>query len=67
MTVDNSGGGIPLRDNLPNAEELHDHINRMMEGKLGCLAKEIAEETANDFNIDVEDATSVNDVFKQLI
>ena len=32
--------------NLPNAEDIHEHINKMMEGKLGCLAKEIAEETA---------------------
>ena len=63
--VDNSGA-IPTRDNLPNAEELHEHINKMMEGKLGCLAKEIAEETANDFNIDADSAGSVNDVFKQL-
>ena len=37
-----------------------------MEGKLGCLAKEIAEETAQDLNIDVENTTSVDDVFKQL-
>ena len=52
--------------NLPNAEELHEHISGMMEGKLGCLAKEIAEETANELNIDAENAESVNDVFKQL-
>jgi len=52
--------------NLPNAEELHNHINSMMEGKLGCLAKEIAEETAKDLDIDMENANSVNDVFKQL-
>ena len=63
--VDNSGA-IPVRDNLPKADELHDHINKMMEGKLGSLAKEIAEETATDFNIDVDGAGSVNDVFKQL-
>ena len=52
--------------NIPKAEELHDHINQMMEGKLGCLAKEIAEETANDFNIEMENTSSVNDIFKQL-
>ena len=61
---DKEGMGTPT--NLPNAEELHSHINGMMEGKLGCLAKEIAEETAKDLDIDMEDATSVNDVFKQL-
>ena len=52
--------------NIPNAEALHDHINKMMEGKLGCLAKEIAEETAEDLNIDMEDVTSINDVFNKL-
>ena len=52
---------------IPNAADLHDHINRMMEGKLGCLAKEIAEETAQDFNIDTDNAGSINDVFKQLL
>jgi len=51
---------------LPNAEELNSHIHKMMEGKLGCLAKEIAEETAEDLDIDMENATSVNDVFNKL-
>ena len=51
---------------LPNASDLHDHINKMMGGKLGCLAKEIAEETAQDFNIDPDSTNSINDVFKQL-
>ena len=51
---------------LPNAEQLHDHINNMMHGKLGCLAKEIAEETAQDLDIDVNNVSSVNDVFNKL-
>lgn len=51
---------------IPKADELHDHINEIMEGKLGSLAKEIAEETASDLNIDVDNVESVNDVFKQL-
>ena len=59
-------GGIPNMHNLPNAEELHEHISGMMEGKLGCLAKEIAEETANELNIDPENTETVNDVFKHL-
>lgn len=54
--------------NLPNAEELNEHINKMMNGKIGSLAKEIAEETTKDLNLDldVEDAENVNDVFKKL-
>jgi len=56
----------PSGINMPNVEELHDHVNQMMNGKLGRLAKEIAEETASELNMSFEDASSVNDVFKTL-
>jgi len=65
---ENSSGktsGINL-DDLPNPEDLHEHVSKMMEGKLGKLAREIAEETAADLNIDMENAESMNDVFKRL-
>lgn len=51
---------------LPNAEELHNHINQMMEGKIGSLAKEIAEETAEELDINIADNSSINDVFSKL-
>ena len=51
---------------LPDPEKLHDHMNKMLNGKLGNLAREIAEETASDINIDMEDESSVNDVFQKL-
>ena len=57
--------GINLED-LPNPEDLHEHVSKMMDGKLGKLAREIAEETAADLNIDMENAESMNDVFKRL-
>ena len=57
--------GINLED-LPNPDVLHEHVNKMMEGKLGKLAREIAEETASDLNIDMENAESMKDVFKRL-
>ena len=57
--------GINLED-LPNPEDLHEHVSKMMEGKLGKLAREIAEETASDLNIDMENSESMNDVFKRL-
>ena len=60
---DNNESSVPM--DLPNAEQLHDHINKMMGGKIGCLAKEIAEETAGELDIDMEDASSVNDVFNK--
>jgi len=53
-------------ENLPNPEDIHSHINGMLDGKLGRLAREIAEETAQELDFDLEDASSVGDVFKQL-
>jgi len=61
-----SGSGINLED-LPNPADIHEHITGMMDGKLGSIAKEIAEETAAELNINVENAGSINDVFKKLI
>ena len=58
--------GINL-DDLPNPSDLHEHVSGMMNGKLGNLAREIAEETAADLNINMENAESINDVFKRLI
>jgi hypothetical protein len=56
--------GINL-DDIPNPADLQDHVNSMMKGKLGALAREIAEETAQDLNM--KDANSVQDVFKNLM
>ena len=52
--------------NLPNPDELHSHINGLLQGKLGTLATEIAEETAKEMDLDMGDASSVDDVFKKL-
>ena len=57
--------GINMNE-LPRPEQIQDHINGLLDGKLGKLAREIAEETAGELNLDAEDATSVNDVFKNL-
>jgi predicted transcriptional regulator len=63
---ENEGEENSIPMDLPNAEQLHDHINKMMGGKIGCLAKEIAEETAGELDINMEDASSVNDVFNKM-
>jgi hypothetical protein len=52
--------------NMPNADELHQHIHNMMGGKLGKLAMELAEETANDLNLDVENDTDAKSLFQKL-
>jgi len=53
--------------NMGDANDIQDHITGMMEGKLGKLAKEIAEETAEGLNMDMENVTDVKDVFQRLI
>jgi NADP-dependent 3-hydroxy acid dehydrogenase YdfG len=65
---DNTNSSMPninLND-LPDPKNIHDHVTGMMNGKLGNLAREIAEETAAELNMDMENAGSVNDVFKKL-
>lgn len=51
---------------MPNADDIHKHLQEMMGGKLGKLAMELAEETASDLNLDIENTTNANDVFQQL-
>tara|TARA_B100000902_G_scaffold73466_1_gene78585 strand:- start:1781 stop:3013 length:1233 start_codon:yes stop_codon:yes gene_type:complete len=62
---DRPGPKINL-DNLPNPEELHSHITGMLDGKLGRLARDIAEETAQNLDIDMEGSEDAGDVFKKL-
>jgi hypothetical protein len=56
-----------MPEGLPNADDIQDHINGMLDGQLGKLAKEIAEETAANLNIDMENVTDMKDVFSNLI
>ena len=51
---------------LPNVEGLHEHLFGMFDGKMGKLAKEIAAETAEDLNLDMENVTDVKDLFQKL-
>jgi hypothetical protein len=55
---------------MPNPEAIHEHISKLLNGKIGALAKEIAEETAKDFDlgIDMENAENINmsNVFQKL-
>jgi hypothetical protein len=54
-------------EDMPKANDLHDHITGMLDGKLGRLAKEIAEETAESINMDMENVTDMKDVLNNLI
>jgi hypothetical protein len=63
---ENLSEGLTPND-LPNAEQINEHITDMLDGKIGQLAKEIAEETAANLNIDFEDATNMKDIFTKLM
>ena len=71
-TDNGSGGSGPSfkKEDLPDPEKIHDHIQSMMGGKIGCLAKEIAEETMGDMDLDLDmkDGGDLNPdkLFKQL-
>jgi len=54
-------------EDMPKANDLHDHITGMLDGKLGKLAKEIAEETAESINMDMDNVTDMKDVLNNLI
>ena len=53
-------------ENMPNPETLHSHISSMLDGKLGKLASEIAEETAGELNLNLENAENPQDVLQSL-
>jgi hypothetical protein len=53
-------------DKMPNVEELHSHINNLMGGKLGKLAMELAEETASELDLNMEQTANPKDVFQNL-
>ena len=62
-TKDASGGSF----DVPNPEDMHEHISGLLKGKLGNLATEIAEEITGDLNIDEANTGSVNDLFSNMI
>ena len=45
---------------------MHSHITGMLDGKLGRLAREIAEETAGELDLDLNENAGINDVYDKL-
>ena len=67
---DEASEGLPTginMENIPDAAQIHEHITGMLDGKLGQLAREIAEETAANLNMDFEGATDMKDIFQKLV
>jgi hypothetical protein len=65
-TNDESNNDSNNEKGMPNAEDIHEHINRMMDGKLGKLAMELAQETASELDLDIDDTKDAKDVFQKL-
>jgi len=63
---ENMGEGLNMGD-IPDPNKIQEHITGMLDGKLGQLAREIAEETAQNLNMDFENTTDMKDVFQKLI
>jgi len=58
-------------DGIPNLDEVNEHLKGIFDGKIGKLAKELADEISGDFNDLVGDATegegTTQDVLKNLM
>tara|TARA_B110000261_G_scaffold103740_1_gene116575 strand:+ start:2467 stop:3828 length:1362 start_codon:yes stop_codon:yes gene_type:complete len=52
--------------NIPNPNDVHNHLNSLMGGKIGKLAQEIADETASELDIDTDNITGIGDIFSKL-
>jgi hypothetical protein len=61
------GAGAGTTPPIPDAGSIHEHLSSILNGKIGMLAKEIAEETAADLNLNMENETSMKGVFQQLL
>jgi hypothetical protein len=53
-------------EDMPNPEELHDHITGMLDGQIGNLAKELAKETAEELDIDLENEADAGNIFQKM-
>ena len=62
-----AGAGTGPTPPIPDASSIHEHLSGILNGKIGKLAKEIAEETAADLNLDMENETTMKGVFQQLL
>jgi hypothetical protein len=63
---DQGEGDSASKEGMPNVDDIHKHINSMMEGKLGKLAMELAEETAAELDLNIDESKDAKDVFQKL-
>ena len=60
----------PQNDSIPNGDDLHNHLKGLFDGKIGHLAKELADELSGDLMEefgDLNNESSTTDIFKNII
>lgn len=68
-----STGESGVQEDMPNANDLHEHLKGLFDGKIGSLAKELAEEITQDvetmFEADgsAKDVRSTGDLIQKII
>ena len=70
--ADNHNSSKDFFANMPNPEELHEHMKGLLEGKLGKLAKEFTDEFTSELegifsDGDMQNAKSSKDILMQII
>jgi hypothetical protein len=63
---------VPQQTNLPDPDSIHEHLKKLLDGKIGRLAKEMAEELSDDFqDLLKENGGNMNssnpDIIKQIL
>jgi hypothetical protein len=59
-------------DNLPNPEDIHNHLKGLFDGKLGVLAKELIDELSDEFKDtfdmkDMDENTNPKELFQKMM
>jgi hypothetical protein len=60
MTQASASAQASAEEGMPNAENLHEHLKGLFDGKIGSLAKELAEEISHDVEHLFDDEGGVN-------
>ena len=63
---DSSSCNVDPSFNIPSVNEINEHINSMLQGKLGKLAMELAQETANELTEEFDETTDDKKIFEKL-
>ena len=63
--IENDSSNASFFNDTFDPEKIHDHLSKLLEGKIGCLAKEIAGDTMEELGVDSSGNTQR--VFESLI